>query len=132
NFPVRVSVEREKLHALELNRVWQRIPQTHNPVQDLIRQFNAEVIHGLEIQGELAGILVLGAKPAHKSYSAEDVAFVTALARVASIALHCAIEQQDFSRLNQDMQLKVDKIADQERQVTALQNELASLTNSAP
>lgn len=130
NFPVRATLNEEMLIALQLNRVWQRIPHSESPVQILIRQLGAEVIHGLETQGVLTGILVLGAKPAHKSYSAEDVAYVTAIARVASIALHCATTvQQDVSRLKQDVQIKTDKISDQERQIALLQNELSLLTS---
>ncbi|MEW4489295.1 sigma 54-interacting transcriptional regulator [Thalassoglobus sp. JC818] len=130
NFPVQVVLEEEVFSALEMNRVWQKTPHARSPLQELIRRLGAEAIHGLEIQGALAGILVLGAKPAHKSYSAEDVAFVTAMARVASIALHCATVQKDVSRLNQDLKLKIEKISDQERQLSALQKELGAMSTS--
>ena len=127
SFPRQVKLDDDMIAELELDRVWQKVSQSSRPIQRMIREINAEVVHGLEIHGQLAGILVLGAKPAHKSYSAEDVAFVTSMARVASIALQCAIVQQDVSKLKQDVELKIDKIADQERQITSLQNELSAM-----
>ncbi|MBT5018613.1 MAG: sigma 54-interacting transcriptional regulator, partial [Planctomicrobium sp.] len=126
-FPLQVNLNPESLESINEHRVLQRIPQGRTPSQLLIRELNAEVIHGLEIQDQLGGILVLGAKPNHSSYSAEDIAFVIAMARITAIALHCATVQQDVSRLNQDLQLKTEKIGDQERYIMSLQQELTSL-----
>lgn len=126
-FPLQVNLNSESLESINEHRVLQRIPQGRTPSQLLIRELNAEVIHGLEIQDQLGGILVLGAKPNHSSYSAEDIAFVIAMARITAIALHCATVQQDVSRLNQDLQLKTEKIGDQERHIMSLQQELTSL-----
>lgn len=129
-FPLQISITPEATATLSEHRVLQRVPQGRSPAQDLIRALKAEVIHGLEIQGHLGGILVLGAKPNHTSYSAEDVAFVIAMARITAIALHCATVQQDVSRLNQDLRLKTEKLNDRERQIGALQQELSSLSNA--
>jgi DNA-binding NtrC family response regulator len=47
------------------------------------------------------------------------------------VALHCATVQQDVSRLNQDLQLKISKIDDQERQLSVLHQELTTLSRPA-
>lgn len=132
-FPLQLTLSTDTANALTEHRVLQRVPHGDSPAQKLIRELKAEVIHGLEIQDDLGGILVLGAKPNHASYSAEDIAFVIAMARIAAVALHCAkVLQQDVSRLNQDLQLKSEKIMEQERQITILQSELKNLSGTAP
>lgn len=127
-FPLSIHVSADANRALVEHRILQRVPQATSPAQSLIRELNAEVIHGLEIQDQLRGILVLGPKPNRVSFSAEDVAFVIALARITAIALHCARVQQDVVRLNQDLKIKIEKISDQERQLAALRYELAAMT----
>ncbi len=130
DFPLQIHVEADADADLTQHRILQRVSERGSPSQKLIRQLNAEVIHGLEIQDQLGGILVLGAKPNHASFSAEDVAYVIAMARITAVALHCANVQQDVSRLNQDLQLKIEKINDQERQLGAFQQELAALSKT--
>ncbi len=130
NFPLQITVVPEYFELLESQSVLQRVPQSSSPAQLLIRELRAEVVHGLEIQDQLAGILVLGAKPNNSPYSAEDVAFVNSMARVTAVALQCAKVQQDVGRLNQEVQLKLERIEDQDRQLTALHKELAELTRS--
>lgn len=129
-FPLQIVLTPDAFDALNENMVLQRAPQSQSPAQALIRQLRAEVVHGLEIQGKVAGILVLGAKPNKAGFTAEDLAFVNAMARITAVALHCATVQQDVSRLNQDLQLKMDRIADQERQLAVLQRELTTLSKA--
>lgn len=129
HFPVNVTVTEDAMASLQTNRVLQRVPQMASPSQKLIRELKADVIHGLEIQDRLGGILVLGPKPNHTQFTAEDIAFVIAMARTTAIALHCATVQRDVSRLNQDLQLKTEKISDQERLITSLQQELSVLSH---
>ncbi|MCL4150551.1 UNVERIFIED_CONTAM: hypothetical protein GTU68_005899, partial [Idotea baltica] len=50
------------------------------------------------------------------------------MARVTAVALHCATVQQDVSRLNQEVQLKLERIEDQDRQLNALNKELEELS----
>jgi transcriptional regulator with GAF, ATPase, and Fis domain len=131
DFPLQIVLTPDAFDALNQSMVLQRAPQSQSPAQALIRQLRAEVVHGLEIQGKVAGILVLGAKPSNAAYTAEDLAFVNAMARITGVALHCATVQQDVSRLNQDLQLKIDRIADQERQLAVLQRELTTLSKTS-
>lgn len=128
NFPLHLNVTKAATDELLEHRVLQRVPQGTSPLQQMMRELPADVIHGLEIQDQLGGILVLGSKPNHASYTAEDIAFVIALARITAIALHCSTVQQDVGRLNQDLQLKIEKIYEQERQLSALRQELMALS----
>ncbi len=126
--PPQITPEADVLETLDRDLVIQRVLPSTSPTQRLLRQLQADVIYGLEIQGELGGLLVLGAKPNNQHFSAEDLAFVGAMARISGVAIHCATVQQDVARLNQDLQLKMGKIEDQDRQLIALQNELVSLS----
>jgi len=128
DLPLQITLESTVLDALTENLVVQRVPHSSSPMQSLLRQLHADVIHGLEMQNHLSGLLVLGSKRNNLQYSAEDLAFVDAMARISGVAMHCATVQQDVARLNQDLQLKMNKIDDQERQLSVLQGELATLS----
>jgi len=128
DLPLQITLEAAVLEALTENLVVQRVPHSSSPTQSLLRQLHADVIHGLEMQNHLSGLLVLGAKRNNQQFSAEDLAFVDAMARISGVAMHCATVQQDVARLNQDLQLKMNKIEDQERQLSVLHGELATLS----
>lgn len=85
----------------------------------------AELVHGLTLDGELTGLVALGAKPGGGGYTAEDATFLTAVSRLTGVALHCAKVHGDITRLNEDLQLKIDKISEQSRQIELLQGQLA-------
>jgi transcriptional regulator with GAF, ATPase, and Fis domain len=127
-----VTLDPEVFDSLAQNLALQRIMTSNTPSQQLLRQLKAEAIHGLESQDHLDGLLVLGPKSNGLHFSAEDLAFTGAMARISGVALHCATVQQDVTRLNQDLQLKIGKIEDQERQLTVLHQELASLSKASP
>jgi len=128
DFPLQITVADEAIESLGSLSLLQRVPQGESGAQILIRNLGAEVIRGLEIQGNLSGILVLGAKANRAGLSAEDVTFLNAMARITSVALQCARVQKDVSRLNHDLQLKTERISAQDRQLTALQRELTSIS----
>ncbi|WP_437194231.1 sigma 54-interacting transcriptional regulator [Planctomicrobium sp. SH527] len=128
DLPLQISVEPAVLDVLAEELVVQRVLHSVTPTQKLIRHLHAEVVYALDIQGEIKGLVVLGAKPNNQHFSAEDLAFVGAMARISGVALYCATVQQDVTRLNHDLQQKMDKIEDQQRQLTVLQNEVATLT----
>ena len=54
----------------------------------------------------------------------EEMAFLGALSSVATLALHSAGIQQTLESLNQELRDKVDKIADQQRRILILQEQL--------
>ena len=54
----------------------------------------------------------------------EEMAFLGALSSVATLALHSAGIQQTLESLNQELRDKVDKIAEQQRRILILQEQL--------
>jgi DNA-binding NtrC family response regulator len=99
-------------------------------VQTLLRTIDAELLHALDVDDQLAGLVALGAKPNSAPYTAEDVTFLTAVGRITSVALHCGKVHEDVSRLNEELQNKTDRISEQSRQLAVLQRELATISTS--
>ena len=108
----------------------QRVPSGDSGEQVLVRAMNAELITGLEVDGEVAGFVALGPKPSGASFTAEDVAFLTAMGRITGVALHCAKVHEDVSRLNEDLRRKMEKLGEQDRRISMLQAMVDNL--SAP
>jgi transcriptional regulator with GAF, ATPase, and Fis domain len=131
--PMQLSLPDEFIQALSDDPTLQRVTPTTrdgiSPVQNLLRQWHADLVHGLEIDGKLAGLVVLGPKENGTMYSAEDLTFLTALAQITGIALHCAKVHQDITQLNEDLRLKTDLIGRQRQQISILQAELATVAS---
>ncbi len=129
--PMQLVLPEEFTLALADDPTLQRVTPTSregvSPVQNLLRQWQADLVHGLEIDGKLAGLVVLGPKQSGMMYSAEDLTFLAALAQITGIALHCAKVHQDITQLNEDLRLKTDLISRQRQQIAILQAELASV-----
>ena len=129
--PMQLVLPDEFVQALADDPTLQRVTPTTreglSPVQNLMRQWQADLVHGLEIDGKLAGMVVLGTKQNGMMYSAEDLTFLTALAQITGIALHCAKVHQDITQLNEDLRLKADLIGRQRQQITILQAELSTV-----
>ncbi len=91
---------------------------------DAMIALGGEAASALEADGHLAGLLVLGPKRSGIPYEDEELAFLTALSSVASLALHSAGIQQTLEVLNVELRDKVDKIAEQQRRILILQDQL--------
>jgi len=91
-----------------------------------LNTLHADLIHLLEIDGDVAGLVILGPKQSGGMYSAEDATFLTALTQLTGVALHCVRVHQDLTQLNEQLRLKVERIALQRQQILALQAELAA------
>ncbi|HVJ66751.1 MAG TPA: sigma 54-interacting transcriptional regulator [Caulifigura sp.] len=130
NLPMQFLADDSVLKALAEEIAVQRVPSGSSPIQDWLRKHSAEFIQGLESEGQLVGVVVLGAKSNGAAYTGEDVTFITAVGRVTGVALHCAKVHADINRLNDDLQQQNKHIAEQERRITFLQAELSQL--SAP
>lgn len=87
---------------------------------------HADLIHLLEIDGDVAGLVILGPKQSGGMYSSEDATFLTALTQLTGVALHCVRVHQDLTQLNEQLRTKVERIAQQRQQILALQAELAA------
>ena len=107
-----------------------RLPHTialatlSDPATDAMIALGGEVANALEADGVLAGLLVLGPKRSGMPYEAEEVAFLGALSSMAALTLHSAGIQQTLEILNQELRDKVEKIAEQQRRILILQDQL--------
>src|SRR4051794_12209474 len=95
-----------------------------DPATDAMIALGGEVANALEADGDLAGLLVLGPKRSGMPYEAEEIAFLGALSSVAALTLHSAGIQQTLEMLNQELRDKVEKIAEQQRRIMILQDQL--------
>src|SRR5439155_7931395 len=97
-----------------------------DPASAAQRQLEAlggEVAQGLTHEGRLVALLVLGPKD-RAPYQAEDLTLLAAFAQVTALALESARGHQTIEVLNRDLKAKVEKIAEQQRRILALQSEL--------
>jgi transcriptional regulator with GAF, ATPase, and Fis domain len=95
-----------------------------DPASDAMIALGGEAAAALGGEGHLAGLLVLGPKRSGMPYEDEEMAFLSALSSVATLVLHSADIQQTLENLNQELRGKVDKIAEQQRRILILQDQL--------
>ena len=91
-------------------------------VQSILRELDVDLIHGLEMEGNLAGFVLLGAKRDGSAYTAEDLTFLTALGQI--MTLHSSKVHYEITRLNNELSLKIERVAEQQRQISILQSEI--------
>ena len=130
--PLQFDADAESIVQIDEGVSLQRVPSGTSPAQVLLRTLGAELMHGLEVDGELAGLVALGAKPDGAAYTAEDVTFLTAVSRITSVALHCGKVHEDISRLNEELRHKSEQISEQGRQISVLQSELVDHSGGRP
>jgi len=102
-----------------------------DPATDTMIALGGEVAKALEADGQLVGLMVLGPKRSGLPYEDEEVAFLGALGSVAMLALHSAGIQQTLERLNVELRDKVEKIAEQQRRILLLQDQLTGRGHGA-
>ena len=95
-----------------------------DPATDAMIALGGEAASALEADGGLAGVLVLGPKRSGMPYEDEELAFLAALSSVATLALHSAGIQETLEGLNLELRDKVEKIAEQQRRILILQDQL--------
>jgi transcriptional regulator with GAF, ATPase, and Fis domain len=95
-----------------------------DPACDAMIALGGEAAAALGGEGHLAGLLVLGPKRSGMPYEDEEMAFLGALSSVATLVLHSADIQQTLGILNQELRGKVEKIAEQQRRILILQDQL--------
>jgi transcriptional regulator with GAF, ATPase, and Fis domain len=84
-----------------------------------------ELVCGLMHEGQMLALLLLGAKR-HDAYSQEDLHLLAAFAQVTVLALVSTAGHRLIEKLNQELQAKVEKIAEQQRRILALQAAVGS------
>ena len=102
-----------------------------DPAADAMIALGGEIATALESGGGLAGLMILGPKRNGMPYENEEIAFLEALGSVAVLALRSADIQQTLEVLNQDLREKVDKIAEQQRRILILQDQLTGQKSPA-
>ena len=115
--------------------VVQRVPSARreamNPVQRLLHELKAELLCFLEDEGGLHGLIVVGRRRGGVAYTAEDIAFLHAIGQMSVLALHSSRANQTMARLDAELKVKVERIADQQRQLAMLRAELTNLQQDA-
>jgi transcriptional regulator with GAF, ATPase, and Fis domain len=91
---------------------------------DAMIALGGEAAAALGGDGHVAGLLVLGPKRSGMPYEDEEMAFLAALSSVATLVLHSADIQQTLESLNHELRDKVEKIAEQQRRILILQDQL--------
>jgi transcriptional regulator with GAF, ATPase, and Fis domain len=91
---------------------------------DAMIRLGGEAATSLGDDGHISGLLVLGPKRSGMPYEDEEMAFLAALSSVATLVLHSTEIQHTLEILNQELRDKVDKIAEQQRRILILQEQL--------
>ena len=118
---------KEFLDSLRHNTALQRIsPRTHSTlttVQVALRELDGWLVHGLELNHKIIGFVVLGQKQQGEPFTPDDVAYLNSLCHVTSIAIHCATIQQQVSHLYHEVDRKEQRIEEQRRLLSLLQDQ---------
>jgi transcriptional regulator with GAF, ATPase, and Fis domain len=108
----------------ELNRNTLVTVSLHqDSVSEQLGLLGGEVALALAHERRLHGFLVLGPKN-NGFYQAEDYNLLAALAPIAALALQSAAARKAIESLNREVQLKVEKISEQQERIMALQRQL--------
>src|SRR5262249_47047847 len=99
-----------------------------NPAQRQLRFLGGEVAHALIHEGELLGLLVLGAKELHEPFNSDDLTLLEAFTQLTAVALKSAERHRTIEGLNRNLQDKVAKISEQQRRINTLQTQLMRQT----
>ena len=94
-----------------------------NPARRQLQYLGGEVAHAVVHEGRLLALLVLGPKGGG-AYTPEDLNLLTAFAHVTGLALVSAAGHRTIEALNGELKAKVEKIAEQQRRILALQSQL--------
>jgi transcriptional regulator with GAF, ATPase, and Fis domain len=100
------------------------------PAQRQLRQLGGEVAQPLMSEGRLMAVMILG--PKDTPYRSEDWNLLAAFAQITIVALESAAQHRTIEGLNQELQTKVDKIAEQQQRILTLQTQLTRKTAVEP
>jgi transcriptional regulator with GAF, ATPase, and Fis domain len=105
--------------------------ESMDSAQRLLHEYRAELLCCLAGEDGLHGMILLGRRESGLSYSAEDFAFLQAMAQMSVLALHSSRANQTMARLNAELKSKMENIAEQQRHLAALRAELTILQQEA-
>src|SRR5207237_8763407 len=96
---------------------------SHAPAYRQLHFLGGEVALALSHEEQMLAILVLG-KRSVDAYTVEDVNLLSAFAQVTALALVSSEGGRTIEVLNRELKGKVEKIAEQQRRISALQSQL--------
>jgi len=112
-----------------------RIPSANrevmSPMQQLLHDLRAELLCVMEGEGGVHGVIILGRRRGGTVFTAEDITFLHAIAQMSVLALHSSRANQTMAKLDAELKMKMDRIAEQQRQMAALRAELTALQTDA-
>ena len=127
-FPEELRLETAVVEFIEAGGSVQRVlggsRADRSPRQDLLRALSCQLLYAPPAGEGASTLLVLGPKQDEATYTAEDMAFLSALGHVADIAFAGAGTHQ---RMVEQLRLAEETIASSARQITVLQGELGDL-----
>jgi transcriptional regulator with GAF, ATPase, and Fis domain len=94
------------------------------PAQRQLHLLNGTVAQALTHEGQMLGLLLLGPRP-DSAYTREDMHLLAAFAQITLLALVSAEGHRTIEGLNRDLKTKIEKIAEQQRRILALQSQLS-------
>ncbi|MEZ6060884.1 MAG: sigma 54-interacting transcriptional regulator [Planctomycetaceae bacterium] len=104
--------------------------ETISDLQRMLHSLKSELMCVLRDEHGVDGMIFVGRRSTGTAYSAEDIAFLQAIGQMTVLALHSSRANQNLARLNSELKVKVDRIAEQQRQLAILRGELTSLQDS--
>ncbi len=96
------------------------------PAQRQLRFLGGAVAQPLVHEDQLEALLVLGPRD-HGVYGPDDLNLLAAFSQVTVLALVSAEGHQTIDALSRELQAKVEKIAEQQRRILALQSQLKTV-----
>jgi transcriptional regulator with GAF, ATPase, and Fis domain len=93
-----------------------------SPARRQLHFLGGDVAFALTHEGQMLALLLLG--PRGDAYTSEDLNLLSAFAQVTVLALVSGEGGRTIEALNRDLQEKVQKIAEQQRRILALQSQL--------
>lgn len=93
----------------------------------LLDAVGGELLCFLKTVDGIDGLIVINKRTNGVAYSAEDVAFLQATCQMTELALNSSRANQNLAQVNSELKMKMDRIAEQQRQLTILRAELTSI-----
>ncbi|MCA9076675.1 MAG: sigma 54-interacting transcriptional regulator [Planctomycetaceae bacterium] len=124
-FASRIDLEKSYWTSLLQGVSLQRLRAGDSPTQMLMRNLGVDLIHGLEVDGDLVGLIVLGPKPNAAAFTQEDGTFLSAIERFAGFALHFAKVHEDFGQIKNELERRITEVEEQDRKIGFLERQLS-------
>lgn len=128
--PARVTeamVEGISVQEIIIRRSSLRVGRGPSESDLLLDMLGAELLCFLRAADGIDGLIVIGKRTNGVAYSAEDVAFLQATCQMTELALNSSRANQNLAQVNSELKMKMDRIAEQQRQLSILRAELTSL-----